>query len=112
MGSTQKHFYQPGFLFVPFGTYRLRDIVKPQRQYLLTGVKVVISSIDRIDAEKNSVLLSDQSVLKYDYMIIATGAEIHPEQIEGRADEEWGKSKTYRPPLDRYEKNLSWNALK
>lgn len=91
--STEKHYYQPGFLFVPFGTYRLQDIVKPRRQYLPSSVKVVISAIDRIDAEKNTVFLSDQSVLQYDYLIIATGAEIHPEQTEGLLDEEWGRSK-------------------
>lgn len=91
--STEKHYYQPGFLFVPFGTYRLQDIVKPRRQYLPSGVKVVISAIDRIDAEKNTVFLSDQSELHYDYLIIATGAEIHPEQTEGLLDEEWGRSK-------------------
>jgi len=91
--STEKHYYQPGFLFVPFGTYRLQDIVKPRRQYLPSGVKLVVSEIDRIDAEKNTVLLKDQSILKYDYLIIATGAEIHPEMTEGLKDEEWGKSK-------------------
>jgi sulfide:quinone oxidoreductase len=91
--STEKHYYQPGFLFVPFGTYRLQDIVKPRRQYLPSGVKVVISGIDRIETEKNTVLLSDQSEIKYDYLIIATGADIHPEQTEGLLDEEWGRSK-------------------
>ena len=91
--STEKHYYQPGFLFVPFGTYRLQDIVKPRRQYLPSSVKVVISAIDRIDAEKNTVFLKDQSALQYDYLIIATGAEIHPEQTEGLLDEEWGRSK-------------------
>jgi len=90
---TEKHYYQPGFLFVPFGTYRLQDIVKPRHQYLPSGAKLIVSEIDRIDAEKNTVLLKDQSILKYDYLIIATGAEIHPEMTEGLKDEEWGKSK-------------------
>jgi sulfide:quinone oxidoreductase len=91
--STEKHYYQPGFLFVPFGTYRLQDIVKPRRQYLPSGVKVVISAVDRIDPEENTVFLSDQSVVQYDYLIVATGADIHPEQTEGLLDEEWGRSK-------------------
>jgi sulfide:quinone oxidoreductase len=91
--STDKHYYQPGFLFVPFGAYRLREIVKPRRQFLPAGVKVVISAIDHIETDKKSVVLSDHSILKYDYLIIATGAEIHPEQTEGLLDEEWGKSK-------------------
>ena len=90
---SEKHYYQPGFLFVPFGTYSLRDTVKPRRQYLPAGVKVVISGIDHIEPGRKEVVLSDLSILKYDYLIIATGADIHPEQTEGLLDEEWGKSK-------------------
>jgi sulfide:quinone oxidoreductase len=91
--STDKHYYQPGFLFVPFGMYRLREIVKPRSQFLPVGVKVVMAGIDHIETDKNAVVLSDHSLLKYDYLIIATGADIHPEQTEGLMDEEWGKSK-------------------
>ncbi len=91
--ATERHYYQPGFLFVPFGIYRMRDLVKPRRQYLPSGVKVIISGIDHIDPATKSVALANQAVLKYDYLIIATGAEIHPEQTEGLMDEEWGRSK-------------------
>ena len=91
--STEKHYYQPGFLFIPFGLYRLQDTVKPRRQFLPAGVKVLISPIDHIETDKNRVILQDHSILKYDYLIIATGADIHPEQTEGLLDEEWGKSK-------------------
>ena len=91
--NTEEHYYQPGFLFVPFGGYRLQDIVKPRRQYLPAGVKLVVSSIDHIEADKNKVVLGDQSILPYDYLIIATGADIHPEQTEGLVDDEWGKTK-------------------
>ena len=79
--STEKHYYQPGFLFIPFGLYRLQDTVKPRRQFLPSGVKVLISAIDHIDTDKNAVILQDHSILKYDYLIIATGADIHPEQL-------------------------------
>ncbi len=91
--ATERHYYQPGFLFVPFGIYRMRELVKPRRQYLPSGVKVIISGIDHIDPAKKSVTLANHAVLKYDYLIIATGADIHPEQTEGLMDEEWGRSK-------------------
>ncbi len=91
--STDNHYYQPGFLFVPFGMYRLRQMVKPRSKFLPLAVKVVLAGIDHIKADKNAVVLSDNSVLKYDYLIIATGADIHPEQTEGLMDEEWGRSK-------------------
>ncbi|HUY81850.1 MAG TPA: FAD/NAD(P)-binding oxidoreductase [Acidobacteriaceae bacterium] len=91
--ATEEHYYQPGFLLLPFGTYRLRDLVKPRRQYLPPQVKVIISAIDHIDAAKKTVTLGNRAALKYDYLIVATGADIHPEQTEGLLDEEWGRSK-------------------
>jgi len=91
--GTEEHYYQPGFLFVPFGTYRLRDIVKPRRQYLPGRIKFILSGIDRIDAEKKVVILTGGKVIQYDCLILATGADIHPEQTEGLLDEEWGRTK-------------------
>uniref|UniRef100_E6QHM3 FAD-dependent pyridine nucleotide-disulphide oxidoreductase n=1 Tax=mine drainage metagenome TaxID=410659 RepID=E6QHM3_9ZZZZ len=91
--NTEEHYYQPGFMFVPFGVYRLQEIVRPRRQYLPSGVKFVQSSIDHIETDKNRVILKDQSVLPYDYLIIATGTDVHPEQTEGLVDEDWGKNK-------------------
>ena len=91
--GTEEHYYQPGLLFVPFGTYRMRDIVKPRRQYLPGRIKFILSGIDRIDTEKKTVMLANGEPLRYDCLIIATGTDIHPEQIEGLADEEWGRSK-------------------
>ncbi len=91
--STDKHYYQPGFLLAPFGVYNVPDLVRPRRRYLPPGVKVIISAVDHIDAEKKTVTLENKVALRYDYLIIATGADIHPEQTEGLLDEEWGRSK-------------------
>ncbi|MFP5211068.1 MAG: NAD(P)/FAD-dependent oxidoreductase [Acidobacteriota bacterium] len=91
--GTEEHYYQPGFLFVPFGIYRMRDLVKPRRQYLPGNVRFIPSGIDIIDPGTKTVKLTNGTPLKYDYLIIATGANIHPEQTEGLLDEEWGRSK-------------------
>lgn len=91
--GTEEHYYQPGFLFVPFDIYRMRDLVRPRRQYLPGHVRFVLSGIDRIDPEKKRVLLTNGEVLRYDCLIISTGVDVHPEQTEGLLDEEWGRSK-------------------
>ena len=91
--GTEEHYYQPGFLFVPFGIYRMRDLVKPRRQYLPSTVRFIPSGIDTIDPGTKTVKLTNGTPVKYDYLIIATGANIHPEQTEGLLDEEWGRSK-------------------
>ena len=91
--ETEDHYYQPGFLFVPFGTYRMRELVKPRRQYFPGRIKFILSAIDHIEPENKTVILAGGDALRYDVLIIATGADIHPEQTEGMLDEEWGKSK-------------------
>src|SRR5271165_6143142 len=91
--STEEHYYQPGFLFVPFGVYRMRELVKPRRQYLPGQVRFILSGIERIDPAAKTVVLAAGETLRYDCLIVATGADIHPEQIDGLLDEEWGRSK-------------------
>src|SRR6266571_199565 len=64
-----EHYYQPGFLFLPFGLYSERDVVKPKRQFIPDEIEYVEAEIDRIDAENNKVLLKDGLQLAYDILI-------------------------------------------
>jgi sulfide:quinone oxidoreductase len=86
------HYYQPGFLLIPFGTYSKKDVVKSKLQFVPPHVKLIQSTIEMIEPDHNKVSLSNGSVLDYDYLIIATGADIHPEETPGLAEHEWGKS--------------------
>lgn len=89
----ETHYYQPGFLFIPFGIYTRRDVIKPKRDFFPPEVNVIMARVDHIEPERNRVILEGNVVVPYDYLVIATGAKIHPEQTEGLLDEEWGKSK-------------------
>jgi sulfide:quinone oxidoreductase len=86
-----KHYYQPGFLFMPFGLYSAADVVKPKRDFIPRGVDYVEARIDRIDAEGNRVLLASGVALDYDLLIIATGAKTAPDQTEGMLGSDWRK---------------------
>ena len=86
------HYYQPGYLFMPFGIYEKKDVFKPKRDFIPSQTKLVMSSIELIEPEHNQVHLGDGSVLPYDFLVIATGADIHPEETPGLAEDEWGKS--------------------
>ncbi len=87
--QNETHFYQPGFLFIPFGIYTKQDVVKPRRDFFPTGVDVVISPIDEIQPQKNQIKLQGGKVLPYDYLIIATGSTVHPEETEGMVNGGW-----------------------
>jgi sulfide:quinone oxidoreductase len=88
----ENHYYQPGFLFIPFGIYSRKDVIKPKRDFFPPHAEVIMSRIDRIEPEHNRVLLANNQVLPYDYLIIATGAKIRPEETEGLKDGEWHRS--------------------
>lgn len=83
------HYYQPGFLFLPFGLYSERDVVKPRRRFLPRPVEYIESAVDRIDPEADAVLLEDGRRLAYDILIIATGARTAPDQVEGMLGGDW-----------------------
>lgn len=89
----EKHYYQPGFLFIPFGIYGENDVIKPKRDYIPPGVDMILSEIELIEPEKNRVRIAkDNRVLEYDYLIIATGTSPRPEETPGLTDGEWRKS--------------------
>jgi len=85
------HYYQPGFLFIPFGIYSKNDVIKPKGDFFPSGVNVIYSDIDKIEAEKNLVNLVGGKVLHYDFLIIATGAETRPDQTPGLKENLWRK---------------------
>lgn len=87
--QNETHYYQPGFLFIPFGIYTPEDVIKPRRDYFPSGVEVIISPIEVIMPDDNKVKLTNGKVLNYDYLIIATGSEIHPEETEGMVNGAW-----------------------
>jgi sulfide:quinone oxidoreductase len=80
------HYYQPGFLFIPFGFYTRKDILKPRSKFLPRGVEFIVSEIDRIDPAANEVIFLDGSRIGYDYLVVATGAEIVPAETPGMLD--------------------------
>ncbi|MCX6561081.1 MAG: FAD/NAD(P)-binding oxidoreductase [Candidatus Aminicenantes bacterium] len=78
-----EHYYQPGFLFLPFGFLTKKQIVKPRSKFLPKGVEFLVAEIDRIDPAANEVLLQDGRRIPYDYLIVATGAWIQPAETPG-----------------------------
>lgn len=87
-----RHYYQPGFLFYPFGRYKESDIVHSRRKYMPKRVTYIQQPIATVEAEKNKVNLANGEKLDYDLLIIATGSQIAPEETTGLKGEQWHKS--------------------
>jgi len=87
-----EHHYQPGYLFLPFDIYTPEDIIKPIKDFIPKGVNLINERIEKIIPEQNQILLSKGDVIVYDILIVATGAKIAPEEIDGMKGSEWQKS--------------------
>jgi sulfide:quinone oxidoreductase len=86
-----RHVYQPGLLFVPFGLAEVDEIVRPRRRQLRKGVVFHESEVDSISLERAQVLLDDGTVLPYDVLVVATGARLQPEETEGLTGPGWNE---------------------
>ncbi|NCF64789.1 MAG: FAD-dependent oxidoreductase [Chloroflexi bacterium] len=89
----ETHYYQPGFLFMPFGIYGENDVIKPKRDFIPPGVEMIQSEIELVEPEQNRVKIAkDNRYLNYDFLIIATGTAPRPEETPGLTEGEWRKS--------------------
>jgi len=89
----ENHYYQPGFLFIPFGIYSPKDVVKPKRNFLPPQVEMIFSDIELIEPDENRVRITrENKVINYDYLVIATGSHLQPEETQGLVDGGWRKN--------------------
>ena len=83
------HYYQPGFLFLPFDTYKPKDVKKTIDEFIPKGVTLVREKIDMIDKDSDTVVLETGEKLKYDILILATGTKTAPGEVEGMLGDYW-----------------------
>jgi sulfide:quinone oxidoreductase len=110
----KEHHYQPGYLFLPFDIYKPTDIIKNIKDFIPSTVELIQSGIEKIDAKENKIVLAEGEIVKYDLLIIATGAKIAPEETEGMGGAEWHKSVfdfyTYEGALALRNKLREWEG--
>ena len=90
--KNKTHYYQPGFLFIPFGIYNKYDVIKPKSDFFPAGINVIYTPIESIDGDNNKVILEGGKVLNYDFLIIATGTQTRPDETPGLKEELWYKN--------------------
>jgi sulfide:quinone oxidoreductase len=86
------HRYQPGYLFLPFGTYTADQVTRSRHIFLPDGVDFVVGEVDVIDADARTVALAGGRLLPYEYLVIATGVTPRPDQTPGMLGAQWRKS--------------------
>ncbi|HET7477145.1 MAG TPA: FAD/NAD(P)-binding oxidoreductase [Dermatophilaceae bacterium] len=87
-----RHNYQPGYLFLPFGRYAPAQVTRSRHAFLPDGVDLVLGEIERVEPGANRVHLADGRQLDYDYLVIASGTTPRPEQTPGMLGPLWQRS--------------------
>ena len=86
------HDYQPGYLFIPFGTITPERVRRSRKAQLSPKVELVTDAIVSVDPKARTVELKTRT-LSYDWLVIATGTTPRPDMTEGLTDERiWRKS--------------------
>jgi sulfide:quinone oxidoreductase len=84
-----RHVYQPGLLFVPFGLADPAEIVRPRRRQLRSGIEFHESEIESVDLDAERVRLAGGGELGYDVLVVATGVRLLPDETEGLLGPGW-----------------------
>ncbi len=112
----KEHYYQPGFLFVPFGLYKPSDTVRDISRYVPSGVNLITTRIEKVIPGENLIELGNGNKLSYDILIVATGAVPSPDEVTGMNGPEWYKSVfdfyTYEGSVALSEKLKNWEGGK
>ncbi len=112
----ETHYYQPGFLFLPFDIYKPKQVKKSIDKFIPKGVNLIREKIDRISKDTDQVILQNGATLSYDLLIIATGTDIAPQEIEGMLGDQWHKDifdfYTFEGAKNLRDKLKSWEGGK
>src|SRR5437667_8211178 len=83
--SRQKEFvYIPSLIWVPFGRRTVKDITfSAEETFRTAGIEFVHDEAVRIDPDANVVQCASGRDVSYDFLIIATGAELVWDSVPG-----------------------------
>ena len=88
-----RHVYQPGLLFVPFGlAQRRRDRAAATRASCATASSSTRARSTEVWTRPRRGAARRRGVLPYDVLVVATGVRLQPEETEGMTGPGWNES--------------------
>ncbi len=79
----EKQVYQPGFLYVPFSELPPDVMFRPVSKLVPPLVRVEREPAAKIDLPNKKVVLQSGKELKYDYLVVGTGAVVKTDAFPG-----------------------------
>ncbi|MDH5464844.1 MAG: NAD(P)/FAD-dependent oxidoreductase [Thiovulaceae bacterium] len=96
----ETHYYQPGQTLVASGVWKLEEITYETKKFIPKGVTWIKDRVQSFEPDQNSVTLSSNKKLSYDYLVVATGLSLEYQKIKGLTEQDLtqdGISSIYLP---------------
>ncbi|MFC7044579.1 NAD(P)/FAD-dependent oxidoreductase [Halobacteriaceae archaeon GCM10025711] len=76
------HYYKPTYLYIPFGEKEFEDAQRPVKELIDHRIDLVIDRVTGVDTGEKH-LTGMESEFDYDHLVLATGAQLAPEETPG-----------------------------
>ena len=86
LSASDKHFYQPGLLYLALGRMTPDELYRDQASLLEPGIAFHVDPVEEFMLDANKVKTKGGKIHDYDLMVIATGSRMFPEGIPGLAE--------------------------
>ena len=103
--ATGQHVYMPGWLYLPFNGSEGLELSRPERGLLSRHITLAVGQVTQIDPINRAITVThapsvptipglggaSHATLPYDYLVVATGARLAPDDLPGLAEHpgEW-----------------------
>ncbi|NNM92957.1 MAG: FAD-dependent oxidoreductase [Candidatus Eremiobacteraeota bacterium] len=82
---SERFLFAPSLLWLAVGERRARDIHRPVRELVRSGVEFLRGNIGSIDPASRTIALDGRGMMSADALVVALGAALAPESIPGLA---------------------------
>ncbi len=88
---SDKHYYQPAWTLVGGGVFDVNKTERPESSVIPKGVEWIKESVAAFSPDNNSVSLSNNESITYDYLVVAPGIQLNWKDVKG-LEESLGKN--------------------
>lgn len=88
---SDKHYYQPAWTLVGGGVFDIAKTERLESSVIPKGVKWIKDSVATFSPDNNSVSLSNNELITYDFLVVAPGIQLNWKDVKG-LEESLGKN--------------------
>lgn len=76
VSANDRHYFQPGWLYVPFEHQETRKLSRPMKRLLHQRIIFFPQEVEELDTQGSRVRLTGGVTLHFDFLVIATGSRL------------------------------------